>query len=274
MMKEIRLSFYFTDELVFQTVLQSNILTSQIRWAEEFYKRYEYKLSLQDRYYTEKELIQSFVLAKEKGFLINFQYWEVINELLERYHKANDEYDVLLRSPQLNRVRLSELLKIINETSSATNALSRQVNKDCIDVRTQINMLSMLLLDKKMAPPNLNNRIVVIFCFSKFDSDTLKGISIGNTSIPTNPFQPFILIPIGSPELGTQKTMKELVVNSAMTLAHEIVHAAGHSHPPKGGEKDGPPNSIMNYAIHGKNPSEVILEASHIEKLNKAFFVV
>lgn len=274
MMKEIRLSFYFTDELVFQTVLQSNILTAQIRWAEEFYKRYEYKLSLQDRFYSEKELIQSFVLAKEKGFLINFQYWEVINELLERYHKANDEYDILLRSPQLNRVRLGELLSIINETSSASNALSRQVDKDCIDVRTQINMLSMLLLDKKMAPPNLNNRIVVIFCFSKFDSDTLKGISIGNNSIPTNPFQPFIVIPIGSPELGTQKAMKELVVNSAMTLAHEIVHAAGHHHPAKGGKKDGPPNSIMNYAIHGKNPNEVVLEDSHIEKLNKAFFVI
>lgn len=274
MMKEIRLSFYFTDELVFQTVLQSNLLTTQIRWAEEFYKRYDFKLSLQDRYYTEKELIQSFVLTKEKGHLVNFQYYEVMKELIERYHRANHEYDLLLRSLKNHRDRLSELLKIINETAAASNALSRQMNKDCIDVRTQINMLNMLLLDKKMAPPNLNNRIVVIFCFSKFDSDTLKGICIGNKSIPTNLYQPFVVIPIGSPEMGSLKKAKELIIDSAMTLAHEIVHTAGHDHPPKGGDDDGPKNSIMNYAVHGKNPNQVILEASHIEKLNKAFFVV
>ena len=148
------------------------------------------------------------------------------------------------------------------------------LKQHCKLILGRYNMLSMLLLDKKMATHNLNIRIVVIFCFSKFDSDTLKGICIGNNSIPTNPFQPLMLIPIVNPELGTQKAMKELVVNSAMTLAHEIVHAAGHNHPSKRGEKDGPPNSIMNYAIHGKNPSAVILEDSHIEKLNMAFFVV
>lgn len=127
-------------------------------------------------------------------------------------------------------------------------------------------------------PIKLPSRIPIIFCEYNYTQKELEddkmdieiGITINGTAIndeydkPMPKWLPFIVI-----NLNNQ--FDDFYFNY---VAHEMIHAAGHLHPEKGGgySDGGSKYDIMNYNSWKYKPSHIYIRPAHVELLKHSYF--
>jgi hypothetical protein len=280
--REIRVSIFYSDLFVWDLMRMKNNLDDFLRKSNEFYGKYRLRIDPFPFPYNYTLYKDAFVLSTVHGIMPDVNQDQLAADMradTEKNHALGDE----LLDPNLTQDRRKQIALEFRDLDKMNklrlwqggNSNGEYSFRLALGERFRTNkMLKSRATEFKKAP-----RLVVIFCefvalqiksktsrdvvgvfIDAMGRETIKFYTDNNKPIPTFT-QPFVIIDI-----------KEAIWH---TLAHEIAHGNGHSHPTSsyGGYYDGPQESIYNYFSMGLAPSEVILEDADLKSLENAFFV-
>jgi hypothetical protein len=283
-LKDIRVTFFYADEQIFDLVKRWRTRLRLVKWANEFYKRFGFKIDEYPFPYNEKVYRKEFSFTKIKG--IRPDYTEAVKmKKVEEAFKLQKEawqkkVDVYQKSPPTDPVdRLKMQDEIVTEGQEILAKAQEILDFHTVqrEFETQFRIyLNVKLLDKKISGDK--PRIPVIFCefvnaWELFAENNTLGQTFNSDGRPAHLIVwamaayygldlysgPLILIDV-----------ERMTKSVEYALAHELVHAAGNTTPDNQGTK----GNIMIYAdAQGKSPADVNLETSDKTKLETAFFV-
>lgn len=280
--REIRISLFYSDLFVFDFMRQKNRLDQFLKSSNDFYGKYKLRLDPFPFSYNYTLYKDAFVLSAGRGIKPDMNQDQLAADM-----RADSATSAALRKeradPNTSPARVDEIDKALEKLRNNSDARIWQGfnSNGEYDFRKALGerfetskTLKAHERDFKKAP-----RLVVVFCEfialaarSQTNTDTggvfvhgldrQKATAYKQHKKPIPKFTPpFIIIDIPSA--------------SWHTLAHEIAHGNGHSHPEGefGGYYDGPQESIYNYFSSSLPPSQVILEDADLKTLELAFFV-
>ena len=91
--KEIRVTFFYADEAIFDRVKQEKIRERFVKWADEFYKRYGFTIDEFPIPFSETLYKKSFCLAKTDGIKPDYTgtvYERILKEILKQRQSKFD----------------------------------------------------------------------------------------------------------------------------------------------------------------------------------------
>jgi len=286
-LKDIRVTFYYSDEGVFDKTKQWQTRKRIVTWANEFYKRYGFKINEFPIPYNESLYKKTFCLKKTNGFKADYTrrvYYEVFKEELDKDGavltsdweklKANLPSDPTEAKAQLEA--LAARMQQQNDKMLQLLEFLQEIRPDEIEFRREIKQKISATKFSTKKP-----RLVVVFCefmnwfFLFRENRTLAETFKNEQNVPT--FMMWNLVSILFPDTEVFTAPIILIDVNRITrafdyvLAHEVVHAAGNTTL----DNQGTAGNIMIYAdSQGKGPRDVNLEATDKAKLEAAFFVV
>jgi hypothetical protein len=303
-LKDMRLTFYYSDEAVFAKVKEWRTRHRVVEWANQFYKRYGLRISEFPFPYNERVYKKFFCLKRADGLKADYTrdaYWAGVKEVLEQKNAALDRDLAALRANppadpaehirQLEAIqqakidlpsKFMQVVEFLGETSLRELEFRRQVRQKtkegptphpCTPSRSQVTRRE-------------QERLVVIFCeFINWlallrENDILaEAFAKEEEKVPSLFDVPSLFVwTLISPlfpdtELLTAPfiiiDVNQITKCYEHVLAHEMVHAAGGTR-----DNQGIRGSIMNYDdILCRDPPDVILEEKDKAKIEAAFFV-
>jgi hypothetical protein len=286
-LKNIRVTFYYSDEAVFAKTKQWKTRLRTVTWANEFYKRYGFKIDEYPLPYNEGVYKKTFCLRKTNGLKADYTravYYEAFKEALDKERiEVQRESDELSANPPADpaeHIARSQALLTRMKTLLANMehllAFLTEIRPDEIEFRKEIRKK---VEDTKFRPKK--ERLVVIFCefinwLAIFRGNRTIAQAFKNEQNQAS-FMAWNLISILFPaEALFTGPIIWIDVNRVTrqfdyVLAHEIVHAAGNTTL----DNQGSAGNIMIYAdAQGKAPKDVKLEPTDKAKLEAAYFVV
>jgi hypothetical protein len=280
--REIRLSLFYSDLLVFDFMRQKNKLEQFLKSSNDFYGKYKLRLDPFPFPYNYTLYKEAFVLSEQQGISPDMGQDKLAADMLsdtEREQKLRDELD----DPNTSADRRAEIIKQLKQVNADVQARVWQGFNHTSEYDFRMALGERLATNKTLKQHETEwrklPRLAIVFCNfitlpkrSKTNEDViglfLPALSRDTITIykrykkPIPKFtQPLIIIDARSADWNT--------------LAHEIAHGNGHSHPEVsyGGYYDGPAASIYNYLSQDLPPSEVILEDADLKTLELAYFV-
>ncbi len=279
---EIRINIFYSDLFVFDLSRDKHQLDNMIKSANEFFGKYKLRIDPFPFPYDYTAYKDTFVLSQGDGVKPDVgkdQLTKTLKENEAEEKRLDDEFKDL----NTNDDRKAEILKRKNEL----HKLAQDLVWDGFNSNSEYDF-RILLGDKfkndkvlKKIDKQLTKapRLSIVLCefISLPQKSKLNEDTIGE-----------FIDPLSSSKIKSYKSFKKQVPSfqqpfiimdmqtaTWFTLAHEIVHGNGHVHPSGefGGYKDGPYESIMNYAAVKLKPTEVILEEADQKSLELAFFV-
>jgi hypothetical protein len=287
-LKDIRVTFYYADEDIFDKVKQWKTRERLVKWANEFYRRYDFKIDEFPIAYNEKLYKNIFCLSKANGFKANYSQsalFDAFKKVIEReIADYKREYEEFKANPPSNPTEYSSKEKDLQKKALELIDKQRTLNDYSSSINPSEFKFRQLLL-KKMREIRVDTkkpRLVVIFCeFVNYLEIFFKDNTIAETFKKQDRVPALLLWNHIVPEKLEVFTAPIILIDiNKMTkkfeyfeyvLAHEIVHAAGNTTL----DNTGAPKNIMIYAdAQGKAPTDVNLERTDKAKLEVAFFVV
>lgn len=284
--------FFYTDESVFEKVKKYKTRDRLVRWADEFFDRYDLILNPFPIQWNESVYKKSFCLSKTRGLkgisildglieLIStkLELMQVVNETDFKSVDKPSEEDIFVYDQ--NNKRLIELYNdfncflrnVTNNELDFRNAVQDHIKKNFFFGSIQKQFVHVIFCDFITKVSEISPSIDAAFDLSK-DLKTIKDETIAMTlnneinklliriekgkKDKFNYIFPIIIIDVNS----ITKSMNYV-------LAHELVHAAG------GTTKDntGSSGNIMIYAdAEGKMPKAVKLEENDKKRIELSFF--
>jgi hypothetical protein len=285
-LKNIRVSFYYSDEAVFAKTKQWKTLPRIVTWANDFYKRYGLKIEEDPLPYNESLYKKTFCLKKSNGLKADYTrtvFYDEFKEalLVEQAVLARELADAKAHpaaDPKEQIARLTALLDrqtTILANLNLTTDFWTEIRPDEVEFRRQIHHK----MEETRSRPR-KERLVVILCefinwlaifrenprlAQTFAREDIRASFIAWNLISVFPDLAVFTGPIVWIDVNQVTRCFEYV------LAHEIVHAAGNTTQ----DNQGSAGNIMIYAdAECKAPRDVKLEPTDKAKLESAFFVV
>ena len=280
--KEIRLTFYYADESIWTYVKRSKVRERLVKWANEFYDRYNFKINERPFSYNEKLYKKTFSLAKSDGIKADYTAKKKLNEQIDDNESAMDTIHLKLFDLNLSDAERQSLndewRRLMDDTLEAIKKLSNSEEFE-LEFRKLIFKVDSDLKKRKKVSKT-KERLPVVFCDFVENVNLDKGtVTTGQTfalKMPAGSFFSWGMLAVQMASIGYQGPLilldaKELTKKLDYVLAHEIVHAAGNTTL----DNQGAAKNIMIYAdAEGKAPKDVNLEETDQKKLEAAFFVV
>jgi hypothetical protein len=281
--KDIRITFFYSDEAIFDLVKNWNTRIRLVKWANEFYARYGFKIDEFPYPWNEAKYKKDFCLQKANGLKV--LYTNNDRELTIEKIKNKEELgriNKILSSVDYSSDLDSEFQKNLKLKIAALEYKSELEDlENLLAIRRPTEFRKLLLAKLKQTKSNVTNRVIVIFCefedvlLSKYG---IKGDVLATTYPLTHLDLCLFLYNILAPEseelfLGVIVLIdiNRMTKKYEYVLAHEIVHAAGNTTADNKGTK----GNIMIYAdAEGKAPTNVNLEPNDKARLDVAYFVV
>ena len=279
--KHIRLTFFYTDEKVWNYIKSSKTRERLVKWANAFYDRYDFKIYDQPILYNEKLYKKKFVFTRTNGVKVDYGYrLQIMSDISANATKRGALYDELIDVIKSNipddekNLKEQEIRKNIDKINT--------LNADLIDSINASNSFE-LELRKLISSTNKDlkikdNRLPVVFAEFKNNINVANGTITNGENLRLKLQGGFVSWALLYFEYGDVFTAPFIVINFQAiltkrleyTLAHEIVHAAGNTTL----DNQGTAKNIMIYAdAEDKSPTDVNLEASDKTKLEVAYFV-
>jgi hypothetical protein len=292
---EIRISVFYSDQSVYDFMHQaagaggsSNRITQLVKDANDFYGRFRLRIDPFPFPYDEKLYKSAFVLRASNGIKA-----DPARAQLTRDMKQTDDRRTALVAELTGGKAKPDRVKQIKSELEAMNPLYQDflwraddfVSSSEYDFRLDLDAKfktdkSLIANSKAFAK---NPRLAVVFSeYTPPDKSSpmyrpLEDLYDGIFIQPLNAAKRLRCSKFKKQIPGYDLSFVSIDCKSAdwYTLAHEIAHGNGHSHPTSGmlGFGDGPNNSIYNYSARGLAPSKVILEDKDQKTLKLAYFV-
>ncbi|HEX2609113.1 MAG TPA: hypothetical protein VHK91_17140 [Flavisolibacter sp.] len=283
-LKDIRVTFFYADEQIFDLVKKWRTRLRLIKWADEFYKRFGFKIDEYPFPYNEKAYRKDFSFAKSKGIRPDYterlKIMHLRDALVLQHETLKKKYEEFENSPPADvaeRIKQKEALdKELHEIVDKSFEIQALLNNQG-EFETQFRVL----LQLKMQNPKIGGtkpRIPVIFCefinnWELFDSDPVTGETLKSEGRLVH-LLVWGMATIAGLDLYTGPLIlidvKRMIKSMEYALAHELVHGAGNTT----ADNKGTRGNIMIYAdAEGKSPGDVNLEPSDKAKMEVAFFV-
>lgn len=281
--KDIRLTFYYADESIWDLVKKNKTKKRLVTWAESFFARYGFKIDEFPTTYSERTYKRKFCLKKTNGTRADYASQQQLKDEYRKLDKLFSDYKLKFLDMALNDTlpadeKQRQLDAIKAEWDKVTDEMRRTNEKIGtssafeIEFRKQIYPIHQSLSLTK-------ERLAVIFCEFENAIDPSTGRrTVGETFDlrigGANAIFAWAIVSFKWPDAygGTIVIIdvNRMTKKAEYTLAHEIVHAAGNTT----ADNQGTAKNIMIYKdAEGKAPSDVNLESTDKTKLETAYFV-
>ncbi|MES2774632.1 MAG: hypothetical protein V4722_10630 [Bacteroidota bacterium] len=277
-LKDMRLTFYYADENVFEKVKNEKSREKLVKWADEFYARYGFKIDQFPVCWNEKLYKRDFCLAKTSGLKIIYTQLFLQMEILildlasESLRLIGELNDMTSDSTIGSEYSLKNLeLKFVQ--AQLSQAVKSQV---AINYHRPFDFRKAVFLKAKETNPKyLERRLVVVLCEFQFHK---KPFAVGETFDANPKIAIYSLFNsvfrfgeglFGGPMVFIDVNFMQQPYE--FVLAHEIVHSINGTTD----DGDGAAGNIMIAKdAKGKAATSVTLEPNDKTRLDVAFFVV
>ncbi|MBF5045809.1 hypothetical protein FGE12_25600 [Aggregicoccus sp. 17bor-14] len=280
--REIRISFFYTDQSVLDFTRLKRRLDEMVKSANDFFGKYKLRLDTFPFPYNYLAYKDAFVLREYDGIEP-----DVGMDLLKKHMDEDTARDKVLDAEEddpntsaARRVELRALRKALNAQVQARvwEGFNSSAEHDVRMALAQ-RFASNKTLKKYERAWRKAPRLPVVLC--KFVSlpqhSLLNQETIGQytPALSAEKARSYRQFKKRVPTFVQPYVLLDITQANWVALAHEIVHGNGHVHPEGtlGGLYDGPAESIMNYSAYDLTPSKAILEEADQKLLEVAFFV-
>jgi hypothetical protein len=303
--KDMRLTFYYSDEAVFAKVKEWRTRDRIVKWANEFYdQRYGLRISEFPFPYNERVYKKFFCLKKADGLKADYTGSVLLEGVqasllqekvtLDRDRAAftanlpADPAEATRRWKAIEQANNDWMARVMQYSDYASGLSQRE-----LEFRRQVRHKTKegptphpCTPSRSQVTKREKERLVVIFCefinwlaLLRENSQFAETFRKMEEKVPTLVDVPSLFLwSLISPLFPDTELLTDpfIIINPNQVtkcyesvLAHEIVHAAGGTR-----DNQGIRGSIMNYEDKlCKDPSDVILEEKDKAKIEAAFFV-
>lgn len=282
-MQKLRVTFFYADEVIFELSKKWRTRERIVKWADEFFGRFNFKIEQFPIPYNENVYRSKFTLAETNGPKAAYTFDTLMKEnakIVEiRTDAARAKADQFARNPPTDPVEAKKAAESLINEMNAIIGLQGEYLAYLKSFRLNMLDIRKLIAEKLDKSPSIKtNRQIVLFCeFENFferifpndtRGETFKiaeqeiGLMLWNLApfVPDYYEKPMIIIDI----LSVTKSLEGI-------LAHELVHAAGNTT----SDNQGPAKNIMQYAsLIGRAPNYPDLVASDKDILKLAYFAI
>jgi hypothetical protein len=280
--REIRVSIFFSDLFVFDLSRHQRKLEKMMLGANEFFGKYRLRIDSFPFPYDYMAYKDAFVFTAGQGVKPDMGMDELAHKMRED-DKALEALHAEEALTTTSDARKAEIRKEVDRR----HAIAQTWIWDGFNHNAEYDFRMLLgeryaknrMLKKYAREWKTKPRLNIVFCeFIKLPEPSKTNMDVVGEFLPSltrtkkNSYRGFKK-PI--PAFEAPFIIIDLRQTDWHTLAHEIVHGNGHTHPTGsyGGYYDGPQESIMNYFSGGLGPKDTILEDTDLKNLEQAFFV-
>ena len=283
--EKIRLTYLWTDRDTMVMDFANNLSAAMTDWTERFFRRFEFDLVINPPDRSSVDRSSKFLLDKSDGVRPDFRVRrEVVRDELEAMKRVEAQREPLMKRLLELQARVSSLLprvtanppdpdhaRVSAQFDAAHNEFQRVhaiierldqeydvadarkdaklARADAYDYALRMRMMRKFLEDGVGTKTSLN----VVFCRSqRFPLTTLRMRRGRILGIHSDPLPKLIIFhPLKMSLWPHSYLALDIEGNFGSTLAHEIIHAAGHDHPDDRIVKTGVEKYVKNLQLGG-----------------------
>jgi hypothetical protein len=301
--KKITLTFLWADESVMLEDFSKKISAGMVDWGNEFYGRYGFEFDIDPPPLLRKSFAttRKYALKKSDGVVPDLrsvdEIWQDFDAQIQKLEDEMHAKEAALRAVGMTPAwdaAFEAYKKAIADWSAVSDQRSLKLALADGENDLRAQMASKYVSDGIGSKP----RVSVVFCKWNGGLRMRASSTQGRTYMQSG--SPILAVPLMLLIWPFPFIIVDIATAPRRTIAHEIVHAAGHRHPDdkivytkiqkklvipgvssiplpipfrvmSGGYFDGPINDIMNYELDDPDPGDCILQDSDL-KLLTAYF--